>query len=407
MKIAHFADLHYSAKNLNEAERCFGFAVDEAIRRKVDVAIIAGDSTDHCLDAHAPATIALSRQIRRLADHCPVFMLQGTFSHEPLGILRLFEMIGAKHPITVSDTIEMVALEQGKWHVYDGQGTPELVITAIPTINRSEWLKSGTEPDATRKMAALLDSFADTNEKLHAAGIPTVLVSHGTVDGSMNENGLSLVSLDHEYTAGTLFSAGTDAVMLGHIHQHQSWEREFGLRKQVIAYSGSIGRFHYGERDEKCFLVWDLSDGQVGFEKIVTPSCQMIDIVFPGKPDLEELAAVADQCAGAYVRVRYRVDEEYARQIDRNQIKEILGASIDVRIEGEILPVQRQRCAGITRMATADRFAKWCELTSTPIAGLLEKVDMLSQAPAEAVAGAIIRKEGNDIPCEAECDFLI
>ena len=123
--------------------------------------------------------------------------------------------------------------------------------------------------------------------------------------------------------------------------------------------------------------------------------------------DLEELAAVADQCAGAYVRVRYRVDEEYARQIDRNQNKEILGASIDVLIEGEILPIQRQRCAGITRMATADRFAKWCELTSTPIAGLLEKVDMLSQAPAEAVADAIIRKEGNDIPCEAECDFLI
>lgn len=407
MRIAHFADLHYSAKNLDEAERCFGFAVEEAIRQNVDVAIIAGDSTDHCLDAHGKATIALSRQIRRLADHCPVFMLQGTFSHEPPGILRLFEMIGAKHPITVSDTIEMVALEQGRWYVYDGVGNPELVITAVPTVNRSEWLKSGNEPDATRKMAVMLDSFAETNEKLHAAGIPTVLVSHGTVDGSMNENGLSLVSLDHEYTAGTLFSAGTDAVMLGHIHQHQSWEREFGSRKQVIAYSGSIGRFHYGERDEKCFLIWDLSNNRIGFEKVVTPSCRMIDIVFPGRPDLEELAAVADQCAGAYVRVRYRVDEEYARQIDRNHIKEILGASVDVRIEGEILPLQRQRCAGITRMATAERFAKWCELTSTPIDGLLERIDMLSRESAETVAGTIIKKEETHIPSEEKCDFLI
>ena len=33
VRIAHFSDLHYGPKNLIEADRCFGFAVDEAIRR--------------------------------------------------------------------------------------------------------------------------------------------------------------------------------------------------------------------------------------------------------------------------------------------------------------------------------------------------------------------------------------
>ena len=33
IRVGHFSDLHYCAKNLEEADRCFGFAVDEAIRR--------------------------------------------------------------------------------------------------------------------------------------------------------------------------------------------------------------------------------------------------------------------------------------------------------------------------------------------------------------------------------------
>ena len=55
MKIAHFSDLHYSPGNLDEADRCFGFAVGHAIELVRDVAVISGDATDHRLDAHAPS----------------------------------------------------------------------------------------------------------------------------------------------------------------------------------------------------------------------------------------------------------------------------------------------------------------------------------------------------------------
>ena len=89
IKVAQFSDLHFSDKNLEEASRCFGFAVDQAIERGVDVAVISGDSTDHALDVHSPAVERLAREVRRLADHCPVLMLQGTFSHEPPGTLAM------------------------------------------------------------------------------------------------------------------------------------------------------------------------------------------------------------------------------------------------------------------------------------------------------------------------------
>ena len=34
MKIAHFSDLHYAPGNLEESDRCFGFAVSTAIERQ-------------------------------------------------------------------------------------------------------------------------------------------------------------------------------------------------------------------------------------------------------------------------------------------------------------------------------------------------------------------------------------
>jgi hypothetical protein len=43
---------------------------------------------------HAPAAERLVAQVRRLADHCPVLMLQGTFSHEPPGTLAIFKLLG-------------------------------------------------------------------------------------------------------------------------------------------------------------------------------------------------------------------------------------------------------------------------------------------------------------------------
>ena len=71
IRIGHFSDLHYSAKNLDEADRCFGFAVDEAIRRGIDVAVLSGDATDHALEMHTrrcaqkdgPASKATSLQL--------------------------------------------------------------------------------------------------------------------------------------------------------------------------------------------------------------------------------------------------------------------------------------------------------------------------------------------------------
>lgn len=409
MIILHASDLHYSPGNLVEADRCFGHAVEQAIAHSVAVAILTGDLTDHALEGHSPALLALAKRIKQLADHCPVFLLQGTFSHEPVGLLKMLEMIGARHPIIVSDKIGMIGLAQGKWIEYDPTYTDvqyDLVITSVPTVNKAELaLVVGADNASTEMgnhLAALLGLFGPANAALRRRGIPTVLASHGTVDGSMNESGVPMAGLDHEFSLGALFSAGTSATMLGHIHMHQQWTREHEGRTQRIAYPGSIGRYHYGELGEKYCLIWEVKADTAYFTPVQTPSKRMIEIAFEGVPDLEQLATVAEQCRGAYVRVRYSVDEEFVKTVDRQAIKQILSTAAEVKIEGEVLTIQRQRCAGISTLTSVgDRFMKWCEFTNTPTEGLAERLAMLQTMAPEDIASSFAhtnKRNGVTVP---------
>ena len=195
MKIAQMSDLHYCAKNLVESDRCFGAAITEAIAVGVDAAIISGDSTDHAMDAHAPAVIALARQLKRLEDHCPVLMLQGTFSHEPPGLLRMFELIGAKHPITIADRVGSFGLADDCFEVLVSGKAYRMVVTALPTLNKADIaaLTAQSVGDAGNKagqlISSIIEAFAAGNRMLHKQGIPTVLVSHGTVLNCIADGG--------------------------------------------------------------------------------------------------------------------------------------------------------------------------------------------------------------------------
>jgi exonuclease SbcD len=392
MKVFHASDLHYSGSRLEEADRCFAYAIERGIRAGVDVAIISGDSTDHTLDAHAPALLALAKRIKQLADQCPVLLLQGTFSHEPLGMLRILQLVGARHPIHIAEKIGMVALRNGQWSQFDGSYDGlQLLVTAMPTVNRAD-LAAVVGPEAAPiahgdKLGDLLSSFAPMNDGARARGVPTVLVGHGTIDGAYTETGVPMAGLDHEFSLGALFAAGASAGMMGHIHQHQAWHRERNGVTQVIAYPGSIGRFHYGEHGQKCALLWSIDAWSAGFEVIETPSKRMIDIEFLGIPDLNQLHERAGECAGAFVRVRYQVDEEFSQCVDRAAIRAILAEAKEIHIEGQILPVQRQRCSGISTLITvAQRFARWCEFSQTPQTGLPDRLTALMSMTAEDIA---------------------
>lgn len=313
-------------------------------------------------------------------------------------MLKLLGLIGAKHPIYVADEIGMVALKGGhlvRFQPGDPTDGIKAVITCAPTINKAELAITAGVANTGQAMGNYLlqrlSSYAPTNAQLRAQGIPTILAGHGTVGGAITEVGTPMMGQDHEFSLGTLFAANTTATMLGHIHHHQVWTRQTNGTQQVVAYSGSIGRFHYGELGEKVYLIWDVQARTATIERRTTPACKMIDIVFPGAPEQTKLLEVASQCAGAFVRVRYTIDEEFADTVDRKAIRAILCEAADVQIESFVLPIERQRCAGISTTPTLEaKLLQWAEHTNTPTDGLIECLHQMQEFDAADIANDLM-----------------
>lgn len=407
IRIAQFSDLHYSAKNLTEVDRCFSHAVDRAIALKVDAAVVSGDSTDHALDFHAPAVERLARNIRRLADHCPVLMLQGTFSHEPPGTLSMFRLLGGRYPVHVADRIGQVGLTaDGRWLASEAWHFAELptglraLFSCVPSVNKAIVATTVGASAAAQAigehLTLLLGGFAASNRSARQRDIPTIGVSHGTVYGCVSEHGVPMAGFDHEFTTGALFAAEAQAFMLGHIHRHQSWASEGRAGQQCIAYPGSIGRFHYGEKGEKGFLLWEIDAGEVRFRLEPTPARRTLDIVFDGKPDMNALRTAIDQqdVAGAFVRVRWTVADEDRHEVDRAAIQRLLEeeGTAETKLEGRIVPLVRARAAGISQLASlADKVKAWARATEAKPEPLLHCLQTLSSQIPEVIAERTLR----------------
>ncbi|WP_175048178.1 metallophosphoesterase family protein [Duganella vulcania] len=399
IRIAHFSDLHYAPETLVEVDRCFAYAVDAAIGRGIDAAVISGDATDHAQNLHSPAVDALGRNVRRLADHCPVLILQGTFSHEPPGTLNVFRHFGGRYPVHVADRLQQVALDgEGSWRVSDGwrfdalpDGTRAL-FSALPTVNKAVVAAAAGAASAAEEvgtqLSTLLRGYGCINDGARGLGIPTVGVAHGTVHGSTNEHGVPMAGNDHEFTTGALFAARASAFMLGHIHLHQSWESN----GRLVAYAGSPARLHYGEEGDKGFLIWTVGAAGSRFERIATPARRTIDLCFDGPPDPACIRARIDELdvEGAFIRVRWQVSEAERDQVDRGALLAALTGAAQVKLEGRVLPVQIARMAGISRMGLRDRITVWAEAAGEEAAPLLSCVEWLAARDTESIARTIL-----------------
>ena len=418
LRVAHLSDLHYGPRHLEEADRCFSAAVDRAIELAVDVAVISGDATDHALDLHAPAALRLLAQVRRLADHCPVLMLQGTWSHEPPGTLSVFRMLGSRHRVFVADRIGQVALivsassrdlsatdasAADLWLASEGPRFAEVspgaraVFTCIPSINKAAVAAAvGATPAAAaqgEQLAWLLQGYAGIHGVARAAGVPTLAVSHGTVFGCVTEHGVPMAGFDHEFTTGALFGAGAEATLLGHIHRHQAWTQGEGERRQCIAYAGSIGRFHHGEQGDKGFLLWEFGPDGVDCRREPTPARRTLDIVFEGRPDLDQLreAVRAQELAGVSVRVRWTVADEDRREVDRGAMERALSGAADVQLEGRIVPVVRTRAPGISQLVSlADKVRAWATATDVHAPPLLQCLERVTTTDPGDIVAAVL-----------------
>lgn len=410
IRVAHFSDLHYGGRTLAEADRCFTAAINRAMTLGVQAAVVSGDATDHALDLHAPAASRFAAQVRRLADHCPVLLLQGTFSHEPPGTLTTLRLLGGRFPVHVADRIQQVGLTvDQRWVESPGLSFDALpdgiraLCSCVPSANKAVVAAALGAADASpalgEQLARLLCGFAGSNDRARQRGIPTIGVSHGTVFGCVSEHGVPMAGFDHEFTTGALFAAHVQAFMLGHIHRHQAWQREGDAGLQVIAYAGSIGRFHFGEEGDKGFLVWEVGASRATCCLEPTPARRTIDIRFEGRPDIDRMRELLAQqdLRGASVRVRWTVGEEDRAAVDRAAIESLLADAVEVKLEGRVVPIVRTRAAGVSRLPNlADKVSAWCRVTEVRDAPMLTCLRTLEEDSPEAIAQRILSVDPAD-----------
>lgn len=404
IRIAHFSDLHYGGKTLSESDRCFGAAIDRTVALGVDAAVVSGDATDHALDLHAPAAWRLAGQVRRLAEHCPVLMLQGTFSHEPPGTLSTLRLLGGRFHVHVADRIQQVGLtadrqwvESPAWRFSTPPVGCRALFTCVPTANKAVIAAALGATEASQavgeRLADLLGGFGGINDRARALGIPTIGVSHGTVFGCLSEHGVPMAGFDHEFTTGALFSAHAQAFLLGHIHRHQGWHCAGPDGQQAIAYAGSIGRFHFGEEGDKGFLVWEVGSRGATYRLEPTPARRTIDITFEGRPDVGRMRELIAQheLRGASVRVRWSVADEDRGSVDRAAIEGLLADASEIKLEGRIVPVARTRAAGVSRLASlADKVLAWCRVADVSPNPMVDCLRALEAETPEAIAERIL-----------------
>lgn len=365
--IAFVADSHFSERNrFNECREVHAWIAADAAAQGAQVLLHAGD----LYDAKSTPTerAAAADFVQLAADHMPVLIVRG--NHDALGDLPILERLSASHPITVC--------EQSEERIFDG-----LQVLCLPWPRKTELVRriaeqAGQWPTqaessaaAAEALRAILGGFSVRVREARESGIPSVLLAHAQLGGSVTSTGQVLVGCDMELSVHDLAEVGADAVLLGHIHRHQ-------FLAENIWYAGSPRRCNFGEPEPKGYWLVELErDGyaqQIYRTFRETPCRNMISvhmahspelgIIDPGVCELLDPESTFGSVAGAEIRLRYDVEEanrEVAAQLAAAEVARLENAGAhSVKLEEVVRPARRARESTITTARTTlEKVTAW------------------------------------------------
>jgi exonuclease SbcD len=423
MRILHTADLHFSPKEdkLAEVIRCSDAILEAAHANPPDVAILAGDTVDEHdgrIRLDSPTARAAIRFVRELAEAAPVLIIRGTPSHDREAPY-IFREIRARHEIHVGTEIGMIGLFRGTagtfWGRLDlGRSGLLAAFSLLPSVEKVWLMAHGAgsirEANATAREAIhdVFRGFGLVNETL---AVPRILVAHGMVTGARLSSGITAIGEDLEFGLSDIAAAKVDYAALGHVHESQAWGitddgTAAGRLLTRAAYSGSPGRLNFGELGPKGWLEVEM-DGAApprpeGLTFHLTPARRFVfGEATWGEAGADGIRAevarlAAEDLTGADVRFRFAVPEEHLHEIDPDDVRMWLLAAgaREVKVERSVIPRERVRAAGISRLETLpQKVAKWGETVGTeipvPVLSLAAAIEGLD--PEEIAAEALAR----------------
>ncbi len=405
IRLLHFADAHIDIANYGRHDpetglprRVMDFLnaldqiVDTAVEEKVDLVIFAGDAYK---DRNPQPTFqrAWGKRMMRLSQAgIPTLLLVGNHDVSPAvgraHTLHEFSTLAVPH-IHVADGLKLWPAEQ--------LGLPVQIIT-VPWLSRS--LLVGRVETMGRTIAEIYEQLEElvssrVTELIETADpdIPLILTAHASVQGAKYGSERA-VMLGHELvlSGGLVNHPKLDYVALGHIHKPQ--ELSAPGSHPPIVYPGSIERIDFGEKEDKRFVLAEVSKGETHWEYRKLNTRRFID-PDPITPRTESFMAdvlsqlpAAEDVKDAICRVRLSFPRDDEPLLDERAILEHFREAFDVKIQKHYLSSKRSRlgdAAGVETMTPLELLEMYWlseELDS-------EELEVMLALAKEVLAGAI------------------
>jgi len=276
LKFLHFADVHLGVEThgrfdpftglhtrVQDFVRCLRFAVEEAVKEKVDLAVFAGDAYRTC-DPTPTHQREFAAQVKTLSDQgVPVVMVTGNHDH-PVSFGRASSI----DIFSTLDTPEVHVITRPRLIRVRTKAGP-VQVAGLPWPSRSQLLtrneyKDLFDDEVAQKIqeicAGIIGDFAEQVDPRH----PALLVAHVAAADALYSGSerTSVIGRDPVFLTGVLANPAFDYVALGHVHRFQDLNPSGG---PPVVYSGSLDRVNFGEEKEHkgfCVVTVRDADGQ-------------------------------------------------------------------------------------------------------------------------------------------------
>jgi DNA repair protein SbcD/Mre11 len=373
IKLLHTADLHIGMENYGRMDPATGIhgrvmdylrrltdMVEFAIAEGVDVFVFAGDAYK-MRDPNPTFQREFARRIKQVADAgIPVILLVG--NHDLPPVQRRATSISIFDTLSVPNVY--VGADYRVLNVRCRRGQKLQVATAPYPLRQDHLAREEMEGKSVEELDRLLSERLTerirnlANQAREDKNAPAILVGHFSVDEASHGSERNImvgrdVAVDR---ATALADPAWGYVALGHIHRHQSLNRD---EQPPIIYSGSCERIDFGEENEKKgWVVATIGEGQTIWsfqEHYRLPARPFRTIKVDAREAEDPTALVVERIekegdlSETVVRLIVTIDEaQEPRLVDRD-IKLALRDAYDVpAIQRDVVRSLRGRLGGVS-----------------------------------------------------------
>jgi exonuclease SbcD len=266
LRVLHFADIHIGMENyggldpgtgVNARVLDFLHRFDELItyglERDVDLVIFAGDAYKQ-RSPNPTYQRAFAKRVKQLADAgVPVVLLVG--NHD---LPTMTQRATTVDIFSTLDVPNVVVGREYEVHTIETRSGPVQVATVpYPVRQRllvDEVYRGLSIEELDKALQRIVTGTIEGLKRELIPDIPTILTAHLSASNAMYGSERSvMIGRDAVVSKSALDDQSWDYVALGHIHKHQSLNKE---NQPPIVYAGSLERIDFGEEGDPKGFCW-------------------------------------------------------------------------------------------------------------------------------------------------------